>query len=45
MTASFYFSTGATVDTALDGVEAKPDLFPESSKDIPDINFYYRCVV
>ncbi|KAI3366634.1 hypothetical protein L3Q82_009319 [Scortum barcoo] len=33
---------GATVDTVLDGVNAKPDLFPENSKDVPDINFFYR---
>ncbi|KAM8739882.1 endosome/lysosome-associated apoptosis and autophagy regulator family member 2-like isoform 2-T2 [Acanthopagrus schlegelii] len=33
---------GATVDSVLDGVNAKPDLFPENSKDVPDINFFYR---
>lgn len=31
------------MDTVLDGVNAKPDLFPENSKDVPDINFFYRC--
>uniref|UniRef100_A0A3Q0S9U5 Endosome-lysosome associated apoptosis and autophagy regulator family member 2b n=1 Tax=Amphilophus citrinellus TaxID=61819 RepID=A0A3Q0S9U5_AMPCI len=33
---------GATVDTVLNGVNAKPDLFPENAKDVPDINFFYR---
>ncbi|XP_075886031.1 endosome/lysosome-associated apoptosis and autophagy regulator family member 2-like isoform X2 [Nelusetta ayraudi] len=33
---------GATVEAALDGVEAAPDLFPASSRDLPDINFFYR---
>ncbi|KAF7650547.1 hypothetical protein LDENG_00123780 [Lucifuga dentata] len=33
---------GATVDVILDGVNAKPELFPENSKNIPDINFFYR---
>lgn len=35
-------SAGATVEAALDGVEAAPDLFPASSIDLPDINFFYR---
>ncbi|TKS90722.1 UPF0577 protein KIAA1324-like [Collichthys lucidus] len=33
---------GATVDTVLDGVNAKPELYPENLKDVPDINFFYR---
>uniref|UniRef100_A0A672J1D1 Si:dkey-153k10.9 n=1 Tax=Salarias fasciatus TaxID=181472 RepID=A0A672J1D1_SALFA len=33
---------GATVDTVLNGLNAQPDLFPESSEDVPDINFFYR---
>uniref|UniRef100_A0A667ZY42 Endosome-lysosome associated apoptosis and autophagy regulator family member 2b n=1 Tax=Myripristis murdjan TaxID=586833 RepID=A0A667ZY42_9TELE len=33
---------GATVDTVLDGVNAKPELFPENSNDVPDINYFYR---
>lgn len=33
---------GATMETVLNGVNAKPDLFPESSEDVPDINFFYR---
>lgn len=37
------FFSGATVDTVFNGVNAKPDLFPENSKDVPDINFFYRC--
>ena len=39
------FLPGATVDSVLDGVNAKPDLFPENSKDVPDINFFYRYSV
>lgn len=30
------------MEAALDGVEAAPDLFPASSRDLPDINFFYR---
>uniref|UniRef100_A0A665V0G9 UPF0577 protein KIAA1324-like n=1 Tax=Echeneis naucrates TaxID=173247 RepID=A0A665V0G9_ECHNA len=33
---------GATVDTVLNGMNAQPDLFPENSGDVPDINFFYR---
>ncbi|KAI9543026.1 Endosome/lysosome-associated apoptosis and autophagy regulator member 2 [Dissostichus eleginoides] len=33
---------GATVDSILDGVKAQPELFTENSKDVPDINFFYR---
>lgn len=41
MSLVFVFS-GATVDTVLNGVNAEPDLFPENSQDVPDINFFYR---
>lgn len=30
------------MDSILDGVKAQPELFTESSKDVPDINFFYR---
>ncbi|TNN36329.1 UPF0577 protein-like [Liparis tanakae] len=33
---------GATVDSVLDSVDAKPDLFPGKSHNVPDINFFYR---
>ncbi|XP_033880704.2 endosome/lysosome-associated apoptosis and autophagy regulator family member 2-like [Acipenser ruthenus] len=33
---------GATTDTTLDGITAKPDLFPDASKKIPDVHFFYR---
>ncbi|MGH0130311.1 UNVERIFIED_CONTAM: hypothetical protein FKN15_069114 [Acipenser sinensis] len=33
---------GATTDTNLDGITAKPDLFPDASKKIPDVHFFYR---
>ena len=33
---------GVTADTVLDGMNAKPELFPEDSKNVPDINFFYR---
>eukprot|EP00066_Takifugu_rubripes_P007346 XP_003972802.2 PREDICTED: UPF0577 protein KIAA1324-like [Takifugu rubripes] len=33
---------GATVETVLDGINAKPHLFPDNPKAVPDINFYYR---
>uniref|UniRef100_A0A8C9XZ41 Endosome-lysosome associated apoptosis and autophagy regulator family member 2b n=1 Tax=Sander lucioperca TaxID=283035 RepID=A0A8C9XZ41_SANLU len=35
---------GATVDSVLDGVNAKLELFPENVKDVPDINFFYRSM-
>uniref|UniRef100_A0AAY5KR10 MRH domain-containing protein n=1 Tax=Esox lucius TaxID=8010 RepID=A0AAY5KR10_ESOLU len=35
---------GATVALNLDGVQARPDLFPQTSNKIPDVNFYYRYV-
>ncbi|RXM99135.1 UPF0577 protein KIAA1324-like, partial [Acipenser ruthenus] len=33
---------GTTTDTTLDGITAKPDLFPDASKKIPDVHFFYR---
>ncbi|XP_029598386.1 UPF0577 protein KIAA1324-like isoform X1 [Salmo trutta] len=33
---------GATVDSDLDGINARPELFSDNSKGIPDINFFYR---
>lgn len=42
LTLNLCAQTGATVEAELDGVEAEPDLFPASSIDLPDINFFYR---
>lgn len=36
------FVTGATVDDTLDGIRARPELYPHTSKKVPDVNFYYR---
>ncbi|GAA6101845.1 endosome/lysosome-associated apoptosis and autophagy regulator family member 2 [Tachysurus ichikawai] len=33
---------GATVEKSLNGVNARPELFPTSSKRVPDINYFYR---
>ncbi|KAK7892170.1 hypothetical protein WMY93_024133 [Mugilogobius chulae] len=33
---------GATVESTLGDITARPDLFPEASKKVPDINFYYK---
>ncbi|KAL7828130.1 hypothetical protein AOLI_G00312820 [Acnodon oligacanthus] len=33
---------GATVESTLDGVSVRQDLFPETSRKLPDINFFYR---
>ncbi|KAG9280237.1 hypothetical protein AMEX_G2919 [Astyanax mexicanus] len=33
---------GATVDSTLDGVSVRPDLFPGRSWKLPDINFFFR---
>ncbi|XP_010885460.2 UPF0577 protein KIAA1324-like homolog isoform X1 [Esox lucius] len=33
---------GATVDSVLDGVKARPELYPDNPKGTPDINFFYR---
>ncbi len=34
--------TGVTVDNTLDGIKARPELYPQTSKKVPDVNFYYR---
>lgn len=33
---------GATVDDNLEGIKARPDLFPQKSKKVPDVNYYFR---
>uniref|UniRef100_A0A8C8DLK7 Endosome-lysosome associated apoptosis and autophagy regulator family member 2b n=1 Tax=Oryzias sinensis TaxID=183150 RepID=A0A8C8DLK7_9TELE len=33
---------GATVEAVLGGVSAEPGLFPDNSRNVPDINFFYR---
>lgn len=33
---------GATMEDTLADILAQPELFPESSKKVPDVNFYYR---
>ncbi|XP_076119419.1 endosome/lysosome-associated apoptosis and autophagy regulator family member 2 [Alosa pseudoharengus] len=33
---------GASVESTLDGVTVRADLFPETSKKVPDVNFFYR---
>ncbi|XP_061922405.1 endosome/lysosome-associated apoptosis and autophagy regulator family member 2-like [Entelurus aequoreus] len=33
---------GATVDGVLNGVSAQPDLFPQNTNNVPDINFFFR---
>uniref|UniRef100_A0A8C6VRS4 Endosome-lysosome associated apoptosis and autophagy regulator family member 2a n=1 Tax=Nothobranchius furzeri TaxID=105023 RepID=A0A8C6VRS4_NOTFU len=35
---------GATVDDSLAGIKASPELFPQTSKKVPDINFFYRSL-
>lgn len=35
---------GATVENSLDGIEATPAQYAQSSKKVPDINFFYRCL-
>uniref|UniRef100_A0A8D3EFU9 Endosome-lysosome associated apoptosis and autophagy regulator family member 2a n=1 Tax=Scophthalmus maximus TaxID=52904 RepID=A0A8D3EFU9_SCOMX len=35
---------GATVDDTLDGIRARPELYPHTSKKVPDVNFYYRSL-
>lgn len=34
--------TGVTVETSLDGIRAQPEYYPQTSKKVPDVNFYYR---
>ncbi|XP_036373388.1 endosome/lysosome-associated apoptosis and autophagy regulator family member 2-like [Megalops cyprinoides] len=33
---------GATVEKTLNGISVSPDLYPETPKLVPDINFFYR---
>uniref|UniRef100_A0A8C9XFV5 Endosome-lysosome associated apoptosis and autophagy regulator family member 2a n=1 Tax=Sander lucioperca TaxID=283035 RepID=A0A8C9XFV5_SANLU len=35
---------GVTVESTLDGVRARPELYPQTSKKVPDVNFYYRSL-
>ncbi|XP_056137128.1 endosome/lysosome-associated apoptosis and autophagy regulator family member 2 [Lampris incognitus] len=35
---------GATVDSTLEGIRASPELFPKTSKKVPDVHFYYRSL-
>ncbi|XP_026031876.1 LOW QUALITY PROTEIN: UPF0577 protein KIAA1324-like [Astatotilapia calliptera] len=35
---------GTTVDNNLEGISVTPDLFPKTSKKVPDVNFYYRSL-
>ncbi|KAM6960588.1 endosome/lysosome-associated apoptosis and autophagy regulator family member 2 [Aplochiton taeniatus] len=35
---------GATVESKLDEIQAQPDLFPRTSKTVPDVNFFYRSL-
>uniref|UniRef100_A0A8C8HAY8 MRH domain-containing protein n=1 Tax=Oncorhynchus tshawytscha TaxID=74940 RepID=A0A8C8HAY8_ONCTS len=35
---------GATVALTLDGVKARPDLFPQTTNKVPDVNFFYRSL-
>lgn len=33
---------GASVESTLDGITIKADMFPETSKKVPDVNFFFR---
>ncbi|XP_072241815.1 endosome/lysosome-associated apoptosis and autophagy regulator family member 2 isoform X1 [Leuresthes tenuis] len=35
---------GATVNDNLEGIRARPELYPKMSKKVPDVNFYYRSL-
>uniref|UniRef100_A0AAQ5ZG06 MRH domain-containing protein n=1 Tax=Amphiprion ocellaris TaxID=80972 RepID=A0AAQ5ZG06_AMPOC len=35
---------GATVDDNLDGIRVTPEMYPKTSKKVPDINFFYRSL-
>lgn len=37
--------SGATVNNTLDGIRVGPELYPRTSKKVPDINFYYRYLL
>lgn len=38
----FCVITGVTVDNTLAGIRVSPELYPQTSKKVPDVNFYYR---
>uniref|UniRef100_A0A7N6FA93 MRH domain-containing protein n=1 Tax=Anabas testudineus TaxID=64144 RepID=A0A7N6FA93_ANATE len=33
---------GASVENTLNGIRARPELYPQTSKKVPDVNFYYK---
>uniref|UniRef100_A0A673BRK8 UPF0577 protein KIAA1324-like n=1 Tax=Sphaeramia orbicularis TaxID=375764 RepID=A0A673BRK8_9TELE len=35
---------GATTENTLNGITAKPDLYPQTSKKVPDVNFFFRSL-
>uniref|UniRef100_A0A3Q3FZQ3 Endosome-lysosome associated apoptosis and autophagy regulator family member 2a n=1 Tax=Labrus bergylta TaxID=56723 RepID=A0A3Q3FZQ3_9LABR len=35
---------GATVNDTLDGIKASPELYPQTSRKVPDVHFYYRSL-
>ncbi|XP_067090426.1 endosome/lysosome-associated apoptosis and autophagy regulator family member 2 [Osmerus mordax] len=35
---------GATVESTLGRVRARPELFPQTSSNVPDVNFFYRSL-
>ncbi|KAM7414457.1 hypothetical protein PAMA_019331 [Pampus argenteus] len=35
---------GATIENSLDGIRARTELYPKTSKKVPDVNFYYRSL-
>ncbi|KAM8892856.1 endosome/lysosome-associated apoptosis and autophagy regulator family member 2 [Spinachia spinachia] len=35
---------GVTVASTLDGIRARPELYPQTTKKAPDVNFYYRSL-
>uniref|UniRef100_A0A8C4IF89 Endosome-lysosome associated apoptosis and autophagy regulator family member 2a n=1 Tax=Dicentrarchus labrax TaxID=13489 RepID=A0A8C4IF89_DICLA len=35
---------GVTVHNTLDGISARPEMYPQTSKKVPDVNFYYRSL-
>ncbi|XP_034032516.1 UPF0577 protein KIAA1324-like [Thalassophryne amazonica] len=35
---------GATVKMTMEGIRATPEFFPQTSKKVPDVNFYYRSL-
>uniref|UniRef100_A0A8C2WKL1 Endosome-lysosome associated apoptosis and autophagy regulator family member 2a n=1 Tax=Cyclopterus lumpus TaxID=8103 RepID=A0A8C2WKL1_CYCLU len=35
---------GVTVNSTLDGIRVSPELYPQTTKKVPDVNFYYRSL-